>query len=256
MQPAERDPPPEGYDPAGQKEAFNVTDIHTPLMREQDDPRDGFEAVPPWMTIVFGGLLFWGGFYMSRYSGDFSGSAFDGNWNKPVAGGFAKEKPIDPKTVYNNCVACHQANGQGNPSGGVPPLAGSEWVVGGKIANQPLPGETARLVRILLQGLQGPVNVKGTTWPGSSQMPPWGAQLKDAQIAAVLTHIRGNGEWGNGAPPVTAEMVAAVRAATKGRSRPWTMAELYTTIPDDFSDLPPAGKEKDKDKDKAPSKEK
>jgi hypothetical protein len=54
-------------------------------------------------------------------------------------------------------------------------------------------------------------------------MPPW-SQLKDDQIAAILTYIRS--EWGNAAPPITADFVKAVRAASADRKDPWTQKEL------------------------------
>ena len=53
-------------------------------------------------------------------------------------------------------------------------------------------------------------------------MPPW-AQLKDSDIAGILTYIRS--EWGNNAPPITEEFVAKVRASTD-RKDPWTMKDL------------------------------
>jgi cytochrome c oxidase cbb3-type subunit 2 len=40
-------------------------------------------------------------------------------------------------------------------------------------------------------------------------MPPFGPQLNDAEVAAVVNHERSS--WGNGAPLVRAEDVAAVR---------------------------------------------
>ena len=55
-------------------------------------------------------------------------------------------------------------------------------------------------------------------------MPPVGATLDDGQIADVLTYIRR--EWGQGAEPIDAAAVAAIRAATSERKRPWTEAEL------------------------------
>lgn len=54
-------------------------------------------------------------------------------------------------------------------------------------------------------------------------MPPW-KQLKDDQIAAILTYIRS--EWGNNEPPVTAEYIKAIRETTGDRSDPWTQKEL------------------------------
>ena len=77
------------------------------------------------------------------------------------------------------------------------------------------------LVKILLHGLQGPIQVKGDTYNGA--MPPW-KQLKDDQIAMILTYIRN--EWGNSAPPITAEQVAKVREETADRTEPYTQAQL------------------------------
>jgi mono/diheme cytochrome c family protein len=124
----------------------------------------------------------------------------------------AKEQLPDGKQVFSTtCAACHQATGEG-VSGVYPPLAGSEWVT----------GDEAKLVRILLHGVTGPIEVAGETF--NSMMPPWGATLKDADIAAVLTYARST--WGNKAAPITAAKVASVRAATASRTTPWTAAEL------------------------------
>jgi len=118
----------------------------------------------------------------------------------------------DGKVVYSTtCAACHQATGEG-VEGTYPPLAGSE------IVN----GDEAKIVRIVLHGLTGPVEVAGETYSG--MMPPWGGVLKDPELAAVLTYVRS--AWGNKAAPVTPATVAAIRAATASRATPWTAAEL------------------------------
>lgn len=118
----------------------------------------------------------------------------------------------DGKVVYSTtCAACHQATGEG-VEGTYPPLAGSE------IVN----GDEAKVVRIVLHGLTGPVEVAGETYSG--MMPPWGGVLKDPELAAVLTYVRS--AWGNKAAPVTVSKVAAIRAATASRTTPWTIAEL------------------------------
>lgn len=118
----------------------------------------------------------------------------------------------DGKVVYSTtCAACHQATGEG-VEGTYPPLAGSE------IVN----GDEAKVVRIVLHGLTGPVEVAGETYSG--MMPPWGGVLKDPELAAVLTYVRS--AWGNKAAPVTPATVAAIRAATASRTTPWTAAEL------------------------------
>ena len=124
----------------------------------------------------------------------------------------AKEQLPDGKQVYSTtCAACHQVSGEGT-AGVFPPLAGSEWVT----------GDEGKVARIILHGLTGPIEVAGETYNG--MMPPWGGTLKDADIAAVLTYVRG--AWGNKAAPVTAAKVASIRAATSARATPWTAAEL------------------------------
>jgi mono/diheme cytochrome c family protein len=57
-------------------------------------------------------------------------------------------------------------------------------------------------------------------------MPPFASVLSDAQIAAILTYIRGNTAWGNNASPVTPEQVRAVRQQTADRDRYWSADEL------------------------------
>ncbi len=110
------------------------------------------------------------------------------------------------ETVYEaNCVACHQANGQGIPSA-FPPLAGHvpDLLV--------IEGSRAYLTHVVLYGLQGQIEVEGQTYGGL--MPAW-AQLDDGQIAGVLNYI--STAWENeaalpeGFEAFTAEEVAAER---------------------------------------------
>jgi mono/diheme cytochrome c family protein len=76
-------------------------------------------------------------------------------------------------------------------------------------------------VRIVLNGLVGPIEVKGKSF--RNEMPPLGGQLSDGEIAAVLTHIRS--AWGNKAGPVDAGLVARIRKETAGQG-PWTAERL------------------------------
>lgn len=115
------------------------------------------------------------------------------------------------KQVYNRvCFVCHQPTGIGVP-GAFPPLAGSEIVA----------GDPARLVRIVLHGLQGPLTVHGATF--NSVMPAQGPLLKDQEIADALTYVRA--AWGNRADPVPVDLVKTIRATVK-RDTPWTWPEL------------------------------
>jgi mono/diheme cytochrome c family protein len=109
------------------------------------------------------------------------------------------------------CAACHQQQGEGR-EGLAPPLAGSEWIKAPS-------GE--RLVRILLNGLSGPIQVQGKTW--NLVMPPWRENLDDEQIAMVLNYVRS--QWGEeGAAPIKPELAAAARQ--ESHPKPETMEEL------------------------------
>ena len=128
----------------------------------------------------------------------------------------ARAQATDGKKIFaTTCVVCHQASGEGQAEK-FPPLAGSEWVV----------GDEAKMLRVILNGLTGPVEVAGETYDGA--MPGWGPTLKDADVAAVATYIRSS--WGNKAAPVTAAKVAGIRAATASRKIPWTVPELAQAI--------------------------
>ncbi|GAA5338040.1 cytochrome C-552 [Thermus antranikianii] len=110
----------------------------------------------------------------------------------------------DGAKLYAQCAGCHQANGQGIP-GAFPPLAGHLSEV---LAKQ---GGREYLIKVLLWGLQGQIEVKGVKYNGV--MPAFG-QLKDEEIAALLNHIAT--AWGDdkkvqGFKPFTAAEVKALR---------------------------------------------
>ncbi|WP_156116531.1 cytochrome c [Massilia sp. 9096] len=98
----------------------------------------------------------------------------------------------------NNCAACHRTSGKGYKET-FPTLALSPTVN----ANDP-----SSLISIVLQGGAMPGT---TTAPTEFAMPAFGARLSDAEVASVLTFVRGS--WGNHAPAVTASMVAKIRKA-------------------------------------------
>src|SRR5438105_3194173 len=84
-----------------------------------------------------------------------------------------KELVAHGEKLYSaNCVACHQANGRGAPPA-FPPLAGS------KVVNGPKEGH----MNIVLNGKAG------------TAMAPFGKQLSDTDIAAVISYERSS--WGN-----------------------------------------------------------
>jgi mono/diheme cytochrome c family protein/glucose/arabinose dehydrogenase len=109
------------------------------------------------------------------------------------------------------CAQCHQPSGLGM-EGLAPPLVDSEWVL----------GPPQRLVRIVLNGLHGPIQVGKKTV--ELEMPGLGS-LDDDMISSVLTYIRR--EWGHEANPVDPDAVKQIRAQTAKRGElQWTMEEL------------------------------
>lgn len=112
------------------------------------------------------------------------------------------------------CGTCHKSDGMGE-SGAYPPLVASSWVTDD-------PGDLARIV---LHGLQGPLEVHGEAY--SSSMAPLGAVLSDQEIAAVLTYVRSS--WGNQSSPVAANLVSQIRRS-ETRDRPWTVSELRSRL--------------------------
>jgi glucose/arabinose dehydrogenase/mono/diheme cytochrome c family protein len=107
------------------------------------------------------------------------------------------------KIYATYCVNCHQKDGKGDGNL-FPPLNGSEWVTGGKFM------EKEPAIRVLLNGLEGPVKVKNK--PYNSVMPKHDF-LSDTQIAQVLTYIRNN--FGNNSSLVSTLEVKKVRAELK-----------------------------------------
>lgn len=111
------------------------------------------------------------------------------------------------------CSSCHGSDGKGLKFGGsgmiAPPLAGSARVN----------GDPAKLIRIVLSGLKGPVD--GKEYP--SIMPPM-LNSEDQWLSEVLSYIRTN--LGNTASPVHIDDIKKVRDVVGRRWDPWTLEEL------------------------------
>jgi glucose/arabinose dehydrogenase/mono/diheme cytochrome c family protein len=118
------------------------------------------------------------------------------------------------------CAGCHGSEGQGVPTAIAPPLVSKFKLIEHKEG----------VIKILLHGLQGPVD--GKTYPDI--MPPMGAN-DDEWIASVLNFVRydlcmksfpkmnqGYIDW----VMITPEQVKAIREKYAGRKEPWTWAEI------------------------------
>ena len=215
-----KQPPVEGNNEKKRGSGMKVAEVHKSVRREQPEPRAGAEPIPLWLLAVFFSILFLAGLYLADNSGGFRADVFDPSGTAGAAGdASAQAGPVDPKVIgkrvyAQNCAVCHQPTGLGIPRQ-FPPLAGSDWVQGHEWHGD------NHLVKILLNGLQGPVLVKGNTF--NNAMPTW-SMLTDDQMAAVLTYIRS--EWGNAAAPIPAGYVKAIRAKTAGRTEPWKSKDL------------------------------
>jgi mono/diheme cytochrome c family protein len=212
-------------------ETEDVHQVHAAIQREKREPRVGLEPLSLWLIALYGLAIFFGGAYLGRYSGNFSGDGLDplGGAPRPTKsgatgpGGGAQTAELSQadrgkKIFAANCATCHQMSGTG-VAGQYPPLADSEYVNGG----------TRRLGMIVLKGLQGPLIIKGATY-GSAVMQPWEKTLTDAKIADVLTYIRQ--EWGNKGGPVTPEGIAALRKELASHPDSFTEPDLKA-VPED-----------------------
>jgi|SRR5882672_11681014 len=189
------------------------------------EPKAMRRDVPVWLLILLLLLIYWAMLYFDQHGGWFSQEVYApyhsvgelAIWQPATSGGL-----VDlGRRVYNKptCVACHQANGQGT-SGQFPPLVKSEWV------NEAEPG---RIIRLVLNGLNGSLTFQGQNFNGT--MVPWKDVLSDEEIAAVLSYVRQNKEWGNNAPEVKPERVKAVREKIKDHALPYTPDELLKISP-------------------------
>jgi mono/diheme cytochrome c family protein len=130
---------------------------------------------------------------------------------------FTAGREIYAKEGY--CVTCHQPDGKGLTAAGFPPLAGTKWVTGNE----------ERLIKIVLKGLMGELEVNGTKYPGQVPMTPYGGLLNDKEIASVLTYVRNS--FGNQAPPILPEQVKKVRAATASKKDFYNSTQLLKEHP-------------------------
>ena len=211
-------------------ESEDVQEVHAAIQREKLEPRVGLEPLSLWLIAVYGLAIFFGGAYLGRYSGNFSGDGLDPLGGAPrttksgASTGATQAAELSPadrgKKIFSaNCAVCHQPSGVGAQGQGYPPLAGSEIVNGG----------ARRPAMIVLKGLVGPVTIKGVQY-GSAVMQPWEKTLTDQKIADVLTYVRQ--EWGNTGGPVTVEGISALRKELAGRAESWQEHDILAVPPD------------------------
>lgn len=200
-----------------------IKDIPAAALREPKDNAEGNGRLPMWFVVLLAIVAASAGVQFGLYHGGFKGDVFNesesspalfsNNINSAVLNVQASEVSLFElgKSIYSNCVPCHQASGGGLP-GQFPSLVGADWVVGSE----------KRLIAILLKGIQGPLKVGEVTYNGA--MPPWEKILSEKKIAAVATFVRGS--WGNAGSEISEQKVAAVKKEFSSQSAPWTQEEL------------------------------
>lgn len=151
----------------------------------------------------------------------------------PLTADQEKRRTIGEAVYGATCFACHGGDGRGRP-GQAPPLVDSEWVN----------GSLDRLVRIVCDGVHGPITVNDEPW--NLKMPGLGHNplLNDERLAGVLMYVRRT--WDNYGSAVEPAEVAAIRRQSAGRSTPWTAEELLDPTkhpaPDSTVDADPLAK--------------
>ena len=197
-----------------------IQQVHSSLLREKSEPQEGYTPMPLFLLGFVSAMIFLVSIYFIHNRAGFDPMVYDERFDPATMGaGAAQVAVVDPlvagrRLYIQVCATCHQLNGQGVP-GAFPPLAGADWVT----------GDEATLIRILLHGLQGPIEVNGNSYNGV--MPAFGLgsayNWNDQRISYVLTYIRA--EWGNAASPITPEQLTAIRTA-EPRTAAWTAEAL------------------------------
>jgi nitrite reductase (NO-forming) len=112
----------------------------------------------------------------------------------PRAQTIAERIEFGRRVYAQACAACHQPDGEGIP-GVFPPLAAADY----------LNEDERRAIRIVINGLSGPITVNGVEY--NSVMPA--VDLSDEEVANVLTYVYS--QWGNSGAVITPEQVRAER---------------------------------------------
>jgi mono/diheme cytochrome c family protein len=204
-----------------------MIESHVALNDEKHPPTIGFLRAPLIFVFVFGCLVFVCSIQLAKTTNKF------GLHPKPEARELTPEKREEQrierkiesgkKLFTTNCASCHQKNGLGL-LGQFPPLAGSKWAT----------SDPGLITKIVLKGLKGEIEVKGTTWgtnPAQNMVP---LPLKDWEIANITTYIRQ--AWENQASEISDDEVSGFRTESTNQVDQWTGEQLRSLYPSVFSE--------------------
>jgi len=180
--------------------------------------------MPIFLIALFALTIYLGMIYLDAHGGGFDPRVYGSYMNyqavkdkQPLTAG--GEGIIRGKIVFQTCSACHQPDGKGSTALHAPPLAGSDWVQ----AEGP-----NRVIRIVLNGLAGPITVSGGQY-GEGTMPAFKDAFTDEQIADVLSYVRQ--EWGNKGGMVKPAEVKVIREKIASKADSWSAPDLLQ-VPD------------------------
>ncbi|MEM9159983.1 MAG: PVC-type heme-binding CxxCH protein, partial [Verrucomicrobiota bacterium] len=136
---------------------------------------------------------------------------------------FKRGKEVYERDGY--CATCHAENGKGAIKDIYPPLVDSEWVK----------DDDDRLIKLVLKGLTGKIEVGGKVYDPANGVPPMTAfegLLNDEEVADVLTYVRiAFGDRKALSRTISPEQVAKVREETKDKVGYYTVEELLKEHP-------------------------
>jgi mono/diheme cytochrome c family protein len=121
-----------------------------------------------------------------------------------------------------HCATCHQSSGTGTP-GIYPPL---------NVPNNPWLAQDERLIKIVLKGLWGPLELGGQRFAPTNGVPPmvgFAGMLTDEEAAGVLTYVRQS--FGNNLPPIKPAQVGKIREQIKDRADFYMVEEIMKEHP-------------------------
>lgn len=134
------------------------------------------------------------------------------------------------REVYHrdaHCATCHGNNGKGTIPDIYPPLSVNKW----------LNGSEDRLIKLVLKGLWGPIEVEGKIYDPKNGVPPmtgFEGILTDEEIAAVITYVKI--QYGNPkglSKVVDPADVARVREEVKAKTGFYMVEEILEIHPHD-----------------------
>jgi mono/diheme cytochrome c family protein len=197
--------------------------------REKNDPQELNNPIPYSVSALILGLTLWAVSYIfwtshtveeaneikqyaqasNQINTESTVSVEPISQNTPTSAVKKTAVKVDGKAIYSaKCAACHQSTGKGLP-GVFPPLDGSKWVT---TPNHELP------VQIIAKGLMGKITVAGVDYNGV--MPAFGQSLSNAELAALVTYVRG--AWSNKSTAISAEDVERSLTQHSKQSSSWS----------------------------------